>query len=136
MLLLNVGAVCSEEETENDLLESHWGDVIANAFVIAWWGVRQSDLLATVPFSFEVNYKIVKKKLKIEEKMPMWTRGLSLNLDEIEIGWGLYLVAGCGILNWITSELIHRFVRRIEGDILHTKVDLQFVWNALNTKKI
>ena len=89
-LLLNVGAVCSEDETENDLLEGHWGDAIANTFVIAWWGVRQSDLLATVSFSLEVNYKIVKKKLKIEEKMPMWTRGLSLNSDEIEIGWSLY----------------------------------------------
>ena len=85
-LLLNIGAVCSKDETENDLLEGHWGDAIANTFVIAWWGVRR---VATVPFSLEVNYKIVKKKIKIEEKIPVWKRVLSLNLDEIEIGWGL-----------------------------------------------
>ena len=31
----------------------------------------ESDLLATVSFSLEVNYKIVKKKLKIEENILM-----------------------------------------------------------------
>ena len=31
----------------------------------------ESDLLATVSLSLEVNYKIVKKKLKIEEKIPI-----------------------------------------------------------------
>ena len=88
MLLLNVGAVCSEKETENDLLESHWGDAIDNAFVIAWWGVRQSDLLATVPFF------TWSKLYNREEETKNWRENTDVNertiaLDEIQISWGL-----------------------------------------------
>ena len=49
----------------------------------------ESDLLANSSVSPEVNYKILKKKQKIEEKIPMWTRGRTIAWDEIEIGWGL-----------------------------------------------
>ena len=59
----SVGAVCSEEETESDYSRSRH-DAIANTFTT-------SDVLANFSVSLEVNYKIVKKKPKIEEKIPM-----------------------------------------------------------------
>ena len=96
------------------------------------------DLLANSSVSLEVNYKIVKKKSKFEEKIPTWTRGLSLWMkSKLRAGVHKYLSAA------LSNELLLRKFRLFRTknwvrprDILLTKIDSQFVWKALNTKKI
>ena len=59
----NVGAVCSEEET--DLIVQGQDTTPSSTYLHDFIDIRP------VPFSLEVNSKIVKRKLKIEEKILM-----------------------------------------------------------------
>ena len=79
-------SVCSEEETGIELfkVKTRRHRQYLHDFLDG-----ESDLLANSSVSLEVNYKILKKKQKIEEKIPMWTRGRTIAWDEIEIGRGL-----------------------------------------------
>ena len=64
----NVGAVCSEEETD---LIIQGQDTAPSSTYLYDFIDGETDLLANSSVSLEVNFKIVKRKLKIEEKILM-----------------------------------------------------------------
>ena len=74
--------MCSEEETD---LIIQAQDTAPSSTYLHDFIDGETDLLANSSVSLEVNFKIVKRKLKIEEKILMWT----IALDEIEIDWDL-----------------------------------------------
>ena len=74
--------MCSEEETD---LIIQGQDTTPSSTYLYDFIDGETDLLANSSVSLEVNFKIVKRKLKIEEKILMWT----IALDEIEIDWDL-----------------------------------------------
>ena len=68
----NVGAVCSEEKTEIKLKGQE--TTPSSTYLDVFTADRVSDLLAN---SFWLEFKNFKKKLKMEEKILIWTRKLS-----------------------------------------------------------
>ena len=71
LLHLDQLVLCVHKKKQRSDYSRSRHDAIANTFTT-------SDVLANSSVSLEINYKIVKKKPKIEEKIPMRTRGLSL----------------------------------------------------------
>ena len=108
LLHLDQLVLCVHKKKQRSDYSRSRHDAIANTFTT-------SDVLANSSVSLEVNYKIVKKKPKIEEKIPMWTRGLSVWMKS-KLRAGVYKCQLGAALNWATPEIIQCFGKRIECD--------------------